>query len=298
MAETTTTTNTSKLEIKDNYDLFRIFATKEVKIYIHESSEDASTNPPSIIYLHTPTIKELYCNDDLVMIFNLLTRNDEKHLKTLKLMFPLKDFNNVAELLLQLYSYYFVFEEYRFLINPVDSLFKLIFKTNERENCDLVLYTDPQDKQLKIAYKYNLKNDDKHKNYYINITSEIWDYISYILRLSCGEKVARPITFSNEMERNFYLAQQKAESRIQALRQKNNEKMAKTASNQDILMKAFLSITYAFPSITFDFLLNQTMAQIQWLQQYAAKAMSYQVNAQAAAAGNVKKGFKLKSFLE
>lgn len=110
--------------------------------------------------------------------------------------------------------------------------------------------------------------------------------------------MARPITFSNEMERNFYLAQQKAESRIQALRQKNNEKMAKTASTQDILMKAFLSITYAFPSITFDFLLDQTMAQIQWLQQYAAKAMSYQVNAQAAAAGNVKKGFKLKSFLE
>ena len=97
------------------------------------------------------------------------------------------------------------------------------------------------------------------------------------------------------MERNFYLAQQKAEGRIQALRQQNN---AKAASNQDVLMKAFLSITYAFPSITFDFLLDQTMAQIQWLQQYAAKAMSYQVNAQAAAAGNVKKGFKLKSFLE
>ena len=174
MVETTTitTTNTSQLEIKDNYDLFRIFATKEVKIYIHQSSEDTS-NPPSVIYLHTPTIKELYCNDDLVMIFNLLTRNDENHLKTLKLMFPLKDFNNVAELLLQLYSYYFVFEEYRFLIKPVDSLFKLIFKTNERENCDLVLYTDPQDKQAKIAYKYNLKNDDNHKNYYINITSEI-----------------------------------------------------------------------------------------------------------------------------
>jgi hypothetical protein len=59
-----------------------------------------------------------------------------------------------------------------------------------------------------------------------------------------------------------------------------------------------LSITYAFPSLTFDYLYNQTMAQIQWLQKHAAGAMSYEVNAKAFAAGNVKKGKKLDFFIK
>lgn len=63
-------------------------------------------------------------------------------------------------------------------------------------------------------------------------------------------------------------------------------------------MNGFLAITYAFPSITFDYLFNQTMAQIQWLQKKAAGAVSYEVNAQAYAAGNVKKGKKLDFFIK
>jgi hypothetical protein len=59
-----------------------------------------------------------------------------------------------------------------------------------------------------------------------------------------------------------------------------------------------LAITYAFPSITIDYLLDQTMAQIQWLQKYAAGAVSYEVNAKAYAAGNVKKGKKLDFFIK
>jgi hypothetical protein len=40
------------------------------------------------------------------------------------------------------------------------------------------------------------------------------------------------------------------------------------------------------------------MAQIQWLQKYAAGAVSYEVNAKAFAAGNVKKGKKLDFFIK
>jgi hypothetical protein len=40
------------------------------------------------------------------------------------------------------------------------------------------------------------------------------------------------------------------------------------------------------------------MAQILWLQKYAAGAVSYEVNAQAFAAGNVKKGKKLDFFIK
>ena len=59
-----------------------------------------------------------------------------------------------------------------------------------------------------------------------------------------------------------------------------------------------LTITYKFPSLTIDYLFNQTMAQIQWLQRMAAGAVSYEVNAQAFAAGNVKKGKKLDFFIK
>ena len=80
------------------------------------------------------------------------------------------------------------------------------------------------------------------------------------------------------------------------------ERIAKLKStkqvDQDALIKSFLSITYAFPSLTIDYLCNQTMAQIQWLQKYAAGAMSYEVNAQAMAAGNMKKGKKLEFFIK
>jgi hypothetical protein len=64
------------------------------------------------------------------------------------------------------------------------------------------------------------------------------------------------------------------------------------------LAKILLYITYAFPSITIDYLINQTMAQIRWLQKYAAGAVSYEVSAQALAAGNMKKGKKLDFFIK
>jgi hypothetical protein len=63
------------------------------------------------------------------------------------------------------------------------------------------------------------------------------------------------------------------------------------------LLKSFLSIQYKF-NLSFDYLAEQTLAQIHWLQGYAAGAVSYEVNAQAFAAGNMKKGKKLDFFIK
>lgn len=234
---------------------------------------------PRNIYIHTPTIRELYSDENNLMFFNMLTRNDEEHLKWLKTIFPLYPFDNVWELIVQLFTRYSTIREYSFIFEPLKSFCKLIFSRG-----DLVLQTDTNN----VVYQL----DDTH---FVSITSEIWDYLSFILRLCCGEKVQRPITFSNEMERQFYLAQQKTEQKINKLRAKQSQN---TEADKNLLMKVFLAIMYAFPSFTFDYLLDQTMAQIQWLQKYAAQSMSYEVNAQAFAAGNVKKGTKLKSFLD
>ena len=87
------------------------------------------------------------------------------------------------------------------------------------------------------------------------------------------------------------MAQREQEEKIAKLKQSRD-------GDKDGLAKVLLSITYAFPSITIDYLCNQTMAQIQWLQKYAAGAMSYEVNAQAMAAGNMKKGKKLEFFIK
>ena len=109
--------------------------------------------------------------------------------------------------------------------------------------------------------------------------------------MSQGEKVTKPLTFDSEEAKQFYLAQKANEERIAAIRQNKQ-------GDADAMAKILLSITYAFPSLTIDYLVGQTMAQIQWLQKHAAGAMSYEVNAQAFAAGNMKKGKKLEFFIK
>ena len=106
-----------------------------------------------------------------------------------------------------------------------------------------------------------------------------------------GEKVTQPLSFDSEAAKRFYLAQKANEERIAAIRQQKQ-------GDADAMAKILLSITYAFPSMTIDYLVDQTMAQIQWLQKHAAGAVSYEVNAQAFAAGNVKKGKKLDFFIK
>jgi hypothetical protein len=52
------------------------------------------------------------------------------------------------------------------------------------------------------------------------------------------------------------LAQKAAEEKIKKIKSQKE-------GDANALAKIMLSITYAFPSLTFDYLYNQTMAQIQ-----------------------------------
>lgn len=123
------------------------------------------------------------------------------------------------------------------------------------------------------------------------ITIEIWEYVIYLLKLTCGEKITQPQIFNSPEERAFYLKQQELEEKIKKIKENKD-------GDREGLLKSMLSITYSFPSLTFDYLFNQTMAQIHWLQKMAAGEVSYSVNAQAMAAGNMKKGKKLEFFIK
>jgi hypothetical protein len=69
--------------------------------------------------------------------------------------------------------------------------------------------------------------------------------------------VVLPPTFNTPEEKKFYEAQQAAEKRIANLRKENS------STDEDFLIKMLLAITYSFPNLSFDYLFNQTMAQIQ-----------------------------------
>lgn len=142
-----------------------------------------------------------------------------------------------------------------------------------------------------IQFNY-VKNQSRIYIGDITITSEIWDYVVYLLKLTCGEKVNQPLIFNSPEEHAFYLKQQEMEEKIRKIKNENSK------GDKDGLLKSMLSITYSFPSLTFEYLFNQTMAQIHWLQKMAAGEVSYRVNAQAMAAGNMKKGKKLEFFIK
>ena len=127
----------------------------------------------------------------------------------------------------------------------------------------------------------------------ITITPEIWNYVIYVLQLTCGKKVQQPRIFLTQEERSFYLKQQEMERRIKKIKQQNANK-----GDDDGILKSMLAITYSFPSLSFDYLFDQTLAQIHWLAKMAAQEVSYRVNAQAFAAGNMKRGKKLDFFIK
>lgn len=142
---------------------------------------------------------------------------------------------------------------------------------------------------------HNFSVDLSTKTIYSNeivIDRDVLDYILYVIKLSSGERIEEPRQFASEAERAFYLAQKEYEEQIKNIRQKGE------GGSQDAMMKILLSITYAFPSFTFEYLFEQTLAQIRWLQKYAAEATSYEVNKEIFAAGNMKKGSKLSFFIK
>lgn len=238
--------------IKDNFDIFTLFLDKKVKIYIDKK----------FFYVRVPTIRELCLDEVLNGTYNLWIAPLNK-IKTLIPEQVEDSFDFVKTVIFQLGIY----KEFRETVNNFKKTLNFFIPGI----------------QIDFANQQFIIND-------IIITTEIWEYILYVLRLSCGEKVEKPRTFASEDERQFYLAQKKMEEKIKKIK-------AQKPGDSDSLLKSFLTIQYKF-NLSFDYLAEQTLAQIQWLQGYAAGAVSYEVNAQAFAAGNMKKGKKLDFFIK
>jgi len=243
------------MNISSNYSLSRLFITKNIDITVDNK----------VFTLILKPIKEMYLDKDWNAVYHIWTASTEN----LKKMLPLEKEEPTSYKILTLILFQIgVYDKYR------------------------KFYDIFHNKLLEIIP--DLEIDLGHKELKVNgisITEEIWEYVIYLLKLSNGEKVEKPLTFTSEEARQLYLAQKANEEKIRKIK---SQKQGDT----DALSKIMLSITYAFPSFTFDYLYNQTMAQIQWLQKHAAGAVSYQVNAQAFAAGNVKKGKKLDFFIK
>ena len=237
----------------NNFSISKLFMGKDITVY--------ADNNPFIVKVHS--IKEFYENPDLNSVYHLWT----SPLSIIQKLYftEVKDSFDAMTTMIFEYGQY---GKYRDIANKMREVLPLFLP---QVNIDMT------QKEIKVNG--------------ITMTSEIWEYILYILKLSCGEKVNQPLSFDSEEARKFYMAQREQEEKIAKLKQSHN-------GDKDGLAKILLSITYAFPSITIDYLCNQTMAQIQWLQKYAAGAVSYEVNAQALAAGNMKKGTKLDFFIK
>lgn len=244
------------MKINSNYSIARLFVTKEIEITIDDKQ--------SFIIILRP-IKDLFLDKDWNIAYHLWTASGEK----LKQLLPFKDKEPTPYDILQII--FFTIGQYDKYRKYYDIFYKKI-------------------QELIPGIQIDLGHKELQVNG-ISITEEIWEYVIYLLKLSNGEKVEKPLTFDSEEAKQYYLAQKAAEERIQKIK-------SQKGGDVDALAKIKLSIVYAFPSFTFDYLDNQTMAQIQWLQKKAAGAMSYEVNAQAFAAGNVKKGKKLDFFIK
>lgn len=254
---------------KDNFDLFQLFITKTVHVWEEDSDNDATKAAFDIVL---PTIKQFYEREDISLTYNFCTMSESK----------LAQFNPIIaakngdvkhcsffNLLTGLVFDFGMFKEYMQFVGMLRSGLKSIIPSIVFDN---------------NSHSITVGN-------HIPLNTEICDYLTYLLKLSCGEKMEKPLQIHSEAERQFYLAQKENEDKIAKLRQQSQK-------TKDGLLKSFLFIEYVFPSYTHDYLLNQTMAQIHWLQNYAAGAVSYEVNAKAFAAGNMKKGSKLDFFIK
>lgn len=242
------------MNINSDYSITKLFVTKEVWITV--DSKD--------FILKVKTLKDFYTDRDWNAAYHIWTSPVSKLNTSLGL--KEKTLTDSYDLLTLILFDLGQYNEFRKIYSLFDKVLKDILP------------------QIEIKAPNILVNG-------ITMTREIWEYVLYILKLTSGEKVEKPLSFSSEEARQFYLAQKEAEERIKAIKSQKD-------GNQDNIMKILLSITYSFPSFTVEYLFDQTMAQIQWLQKNAAGAVSYEVNAQAFAAGNVKKGKKLDFFIK
>ena len=240
----------------DNFSITQLFITKKIIITV-----DNKYN----LIINIKTIKEIFSDLEWAQFYSIISLTPEKIKEKYKIDVT-SNWEFIELFLYDLGRYLEARKVYNTILNQLPKLIDNV--------------------ELKLTERKIIVDG-------LTINSEIWDYIIYVIKLSYGEKVEKPLVFSSEEARKFYLAQKKLEDKIKKIKNDNSE-----TSDIDNLMKTILLITYSFPSLTFDYLFEQTLAQIHWLQKYAAGAMSYEVNSKIYAAGNMKKGSKLESFIK
>lgn len=236
------------MEITSNYSILNLFVkdNKEVKVFIGNQ----------IIVLHLKSLKEFFSNDEWTTCYTVICRDDYR-----KKLLPTQ--YQSPDSLTEIKNIIFEFGMYKQYTKIVTLL---------REQLSTLI----QDLSFDFKQKELIANN-------VIITSDIWNYIIYILKLSCGEKEEKPPVFENEAARQLYLAQKEFEKQINKIKNKNG-------GDTEQILKILLTISYQAPALTFDYLFNQTMAQIHWLYTYAAQSVSYDVTKMAYASGNLKKG--------
>ena len=248
------------MEITSNYSITNLFASKQIKIYVD------NTHTFGIV---VKSIRDFIEDDDWHTTYRLMAR----------------DLLEWRELFQQQIQY----------DEPLYYLQVLMFQLGAYKQYAKV--AGNIEKYLKEIIP-GVKINGKEKTWEINgvtITPEIWNYVVYLLKLTCGEKVQKPRIFESAEEKAFFIKQQEMENRIKKIKRNANDKKE---GGEDQLMKKILAISYSFPHLSFDYLFDQTMAQIHWLATYAAQEVSYRVSSQAYAAGNLKKGSKLDFFIK
>lgn len=260
--------------IATDYSIVKSFISKDVFVY------DSDNKWRFAVKLRP--IGDFFTDYDYSTFYNMWTNDAE-----LKRLFRVKDAASFSsfDLFCSLIFEFGYYKEYTDIANTwVDQFKKLVPG----------LTVDYIQKQFLIPNQFISDTANA-----IVMTEDIWNYIIYVLKLSNGEKVSEPQVFANPDDKRSYLAQKEREERIARIKMKAQQSEGHSKKEPpDALIKNFLSITYAFPSITFDWLANQTMAQIHWLAKYAAGSVSYEVNSAIFAAGNMKKGSKLDFFIK
>lgn len=241
----------------NDFSITRLFASenKDVRVFVDKVQ----------ITLHLKTIRDLYEDEEWLTCYSIITRDDKRKEYIPKPYQSLEPYNEIKTLIFELGLY----SEYKRLVGVLRTQLESFIQD---------LSFDFEQKELVAGA--------------VTITSDIWNYLIYVLKLSCGEKEKKPMVFTDEASKQLYLAQLEMEKRV------NKIKNGSGKGDDAQILKMLLSIIYQFPSLTLDYLFNQTMAQIHWLYGYAMKSVSYEVTSAAYTAGNLKKGTKLRFFTE
>lgn len=232
--------------MESTYSLTRSFVTKDVTIFDQQQGWKFD--------IKLKTVKDFYTDDDWNNFYYLCTRTEDEYKK----LIPIVPIKNCYEFLYTMIFTLGFYKEYQTTYNLIKKIMVELVPSFKIDTLQRVL----------------MVGDD------IILNEEICDYIFYVIKLSCGEKIEPPIQFVSPEAKAFYLAQKEAEAKVNKIKSQNKD------SDKDALLKLLLSITYAFNSFTFDYLFEQTLAQIHWLANLAAGAVSYEVNSKIYAAGN------------